>query len=49
MAKKRTKRFYVEEDEKSLIEAGASLVLPGVSKILDLCIPGKVMEKCLKK
>ncbi|NLG94171.1 MAG: HAD family hydrolase [Acetomicrobium flavidum] len=36
-------------DEKSLIEAGASLVLPGVSRILDLCIPGKVMEKCLKK
>jgi phosphoglycolate phosphatase-like HAD superfamily hydrolase len=36
-------------DEKSLIEAGASLVLPGVSKIFDLCIPGKVMEKCLKK
>jgi len=22
---------------------------PGVSRILDLCIPGKVMEKCLKK
>lgn len=36
-------------DEKSLAEAGAALVLPEASEILHLCIPGKVIERCLEK
>ncbi len=36
-------------DKKSLTEAGAALVLPEASEILHLCIPGKVIERCLEK